>query len=187
VQSEIAKPLLFPLLLAAGCVIAGLYGMVHDQLSYTISPEYFHAYKFQQFGIPAEHHDRVGAAVVGLRASWWMGLFIGLPVLLVARGLPDRRTYLTRSLIAFGVVALTALVVGLGGLIWAAATIRSPGDVPENWVLPGVADTVAFAHVGIMHNASYLGGLLGIVTGIIYLWIVRLRVAGRRNTGAGCP
>jgi hypothetical protein len=153
--------------------------MVHDQLSYTVSTDYFHAFKFQQFAIPAEDHNRLGAAIVGFRASWWMGLVIGLPVLLVARGLPDRRTYLTRSLIAFGVVALTALVVGLGGLIWATLTIRSIDDVPENWVLPSVADPVAFARVGVMHNTSYLGGLFGIVTGVVYLWITRLRLAGR--------
>ena len=46
------KILLFPLLLAAGCIISGLYGAFHNQISYTVSPDYFHAFKFDQFGIP---------------------------------------------------------------------------------------------------------------------------------------
>jgi hypothetical protein len=108
-----AKIALFPVLLAAGCVIAGLYGALHDQVSYTVSPDYFHAFKFRQFAIPAELHNRLGAALVGWYATWWMGLFIGVPVLVVGLIMPDGRTYLTRSLIAFAVVAVTALAVGL--------------------------------------------------------------------------
>jgi hypothetical protein len=34
-----AKLALFPVLLAAGCVIAGVYGMLHDQISYRVSPD----------------------------------------------------------------------------------------------------------------------------------------------------
>jgi len=40
------KLALFPFLLAAGCGISGLYGAAHDQISYSISPDYFHALKF---------------------------------------------------------------------------------------------------------------------------------------------
>ena len=33
-----AKSTLFPALLAAACVVAGVYGALHDQISYTVSP-----------------------------------------------------------------------------------------------------------------------------------------------------
>ncbi|MBO0699181.1 MAG: hypothetical protein J2P46_12365 [Zavarzinella sp.] len=178
-----AKLALFPVLLAAGCVIAGLYGAVHDQVSYTVSPDYFHAFKFHQFGIPAEQHDRVGAAVVGWRASWWMGLVIGPPVLLVGLVLPDARAYLTRSLAAFAVVAATALAAGLGALAYASATVTA-ADAPGYWVPDGVADPVAFVRVGIMHSFSYLGGLFGIVTACIYLLLARVRLARRPAVAA---
>jgi len=34
---------------ALGAVLAGAYGVVHDQVTYTISPEYFTKLKFAQF------------------------------------------------------------------------------------------------------------------------------------------
>jgi hypothetical protein len=61
-----------------GALLAGLYGALHDQVSYTISPEYFTKMKFEQFhyanfGWP----QRVFASEVGFLASWWVGLFGG--------------------------------------------------------------------------------------------------------------
>src|SRR5712672_2898044 len=142
-----AKVALFPVLLVAACLTAGLYGALHDQISYSVSPDYFHTFKFHQFHIPEEYRNRVGVALVGWYASWWMGLLIGLPVLLIGLIMPDVRTYLTRSLIAFVVVAVTALAVGLGALARAWLTITA-SNLPAYWYPEDVADKVAFARVG---------------------------------------
>ena len=75
-----AKLALFPMLLAAACVVSGVYGAVHDRLSYTVSPDDFHRLVFHQFRIPVGLHTRAGAALVGWHATWWMGLFIGFPL-----------------------------------------------------------------------------------------------------------
>jgi hypothetical protein len=173
-----AKFILFPLLLAAACLVAGAYGALHNQISYTVSPDYFHAFKFDQFRIPENLQSRVGASIVGWHASWWMGLLIGVPVLLIGLIMPDSRTYLTRCLVAFGVVAITALIVGLGALVWASFTI-SETSLPLFWYPSGVADKVAFARAGTMHNFSYLGGFIGIITGSLYLIIERIRLSSR--------
>src|ERR1043166_5820682 len=98
------KIALFPILLIAGCICAGLYGALHDQISYTVSPDYYFAFKFHQFAIPPALQNRVGASIVGWRASWWMGIFIGIPVLLVGMMLPNGRSYVKHSLISFCVV-----------------------------------------------------------------------------------
>ena len=63
---------------ALSAIMAGCYGMLHDQVSYTISPEYFTKMKFHQFawadiGWP----PRVFASVIGFLASWWVGLIGG--------------------------------------------------------------------------------------------------------------
>ena len=173
-----AKLILFPVLLAAACLVAGVYGMVHNQISYTVSPEYFFAFKFQQFAIPAELRGRIGAAIVGWHASWWMGLVIGVPVLLTGLIQPTWKTYLTQGLAAIAVVALTALLFGLGALAVGFITI-SPESLPDFWYPAAVADRVAFARAGTMHNFSYLGGGVGIVTGCVYLILVRLRLGAR--------
>jgi hypothetical protein len=174
------KAALFPVLLTAACLMAGLYGALHNQISYTLSPDYFHALKFHQFDIPSGLQGRVGASIVGWHASWWMGLFIGVPVLIVGLILPGWRTYLSRCLIAFAVVAGTALVVGLAALVYACLTI-TPASLPGYWYPDGVADKVAFARAGTMHNFSYLGGFLGIVTGSLYLIVEHVR--GRLRCG----
>jgi hypothetical protein len=171
------KVALFPALLIAACLTAGLYGALHNQVSYTVSPDYFHAFKFYQFGIPEGLQGRLGASIVGWRASWWMGLFIGVPVLLVGLILPGWKLYLSRCLIAFTVVAGTALLVGLGALIFASFTV-SEGNLPGYWYPAQVTDKVAFARAGTMHNFSYLGGFLGIVTGSLYLVWERVRRGG---------
>ena len=49
----------FHVLLAAGCLNAGVYGALHNQISFTVSPDYFFAFKFRQFGIPEEFRDRL--------------------------------------------------------------------------------------------------------------------------------
>jgi hypothetical protein len=45
------KILTISLLAVAACLLAGVYGILHDQLTYTISPEYNTKFKFYQFGL----------------------------------------------------------------------------------------------------------------------------------------
>ena len=59
---------------------------------------------------------------------------------------------------AFAVVAGTALAVGLGALLWAACTLSDSFDM-----------------AGTMHDFSYLGGFLGILTASGYLIWVRVK------------
>jgi hypothetical protein len=170
----VVKVALFPWLLASACLIAGLYGALHNQISYTVSPDYFFAFKFHQFGITVDLQCRLGASLVGWYASWWMGLIIGVPVLLVGLVCPTWETYVRRSFIAFAIAALTALVVGLGALVYGYFTIAE-GSSPGFWYPEGIADHVSFARAGNMHNFSYLGGSLGIITASAYLIVARLR------------
>jgi hypothetical protein len=183
------KLALVPFLLFAACLMAGLYGAVHNQISYTVSPEYFHAFKFRQFEIPAEHHDRLGAAIVGWEASWWMGFIIAVPLLIVGLIIPGWQNYLRCSLLAFAVAAGTALVFGLGALVFAILTIDTidATHLPPYWYPESLKRPVTFAWAGSMHNASYLGGFLGIVTGLLSLIVVQSRAARRARMAAAGP
>ncbi len=171
-----------PPLVVLGCLIAGTYGALHDQVSYTASPDYFHAFKFIQFRISPHLQDRLGAAIVGWTATWWMGPIIGIPLLVVGLAIPGWRAYLRCILTSYGAAALTALLVGFGALAAAYATLP-PENLPAFAFPEGVGDRVAFARVGIMHNFSYLGGGVGILTGLAYLIWARWRI-GRRTTSS---
>lgn len=165
------KILVYLGMLIFAALIAGAYGMIHDQISYSISQEYFTRFKFHQFGIPwAEQSPRRGAALVGFMATWWMGVLVGLPLGLFSFRFPTP-TMLARQLaIAFVIVISVALLTGLLGLGFATIIVNQNSiDDYQRFVRPDVQDPIQFVRVGFMHNASYLGGLLGLIAGIIYL------------------
>lgn len=169
------KLALAPVLLLCGCVFAGLYGIVHDQLTYTISPDYFHAFKFHQFQLDESLRNRVGVALIGWLATWWMGCLIGIPIMSVGWIFAEPRSYAKHSLIAFAIAAATALLIGIGALTYGLLSI-GPERLPDFWYPEGPIDRVAFARVGTMHNFSYLGGFTGIFVAIAYLAIARKRL-----------
>jgi hypothetical protein len=170
---------MLPALVAVGCVIAGAYGALHDQLSFTISPDYFYAFKFHQFEIPHALQNRLGAALVGWLATWWVGAIAAIPLAIVAARFPDLRSGRRHALIAFAIVAATAVAFGLGALLYGTLTFTN--DNLPNFGYPAeVADRVAFARVGALHNYGYLGGLVGIFAGLAYLAIARWRLRGVR-------
>ena len=101
---------------ALGAVLAGCYGALHDQISYTISPEYFTKVKFEQFryadfGWP----PRIMVSEVGFLASWWVGMIGGWILARVGLDqLPaDKRK--KDIAIAFSIVFITALLFGIVG------------------------------------------------------------------------
>lgn len=154
-------------------VIAGLYGILHNQLSYTVSPEYFTKFKFIQFGLTdVPWPERVRASVVGFLASWWMGIPIGLIV--GAGGFLQRDARQMQLALAWSLVVLVAvtLLIGLAGLLVGWVFTRNPANVDRltNFVRPGVENPRAFLCAGFMHDASYLGGVLGIPAA----WVLHL-------------
>jgi hypothetical protein len=111
-----------------GAVVAGCYGALHDQVSYSICPEYFTKLKFRQFsyadfGWP----PRLFASEVGFLSTWWAGLIagwflarVGLAELPAAR----RWSWTVRS---FAIVLAVAALAGLVGAALGAAVTRD-GD-----------------------------------------------------------
>ena len=176
------KLVLLPPLVVLACLAAGIYGMAHDQLSYTVSPDYFHHLKFQQFGIGEHFHDRVGAAIVGWGATWWMGLVVGLPLSVVGLIIRGRRAYLLAVCKSFVLAIGTAVALGLAGLVFAKANTLTYWH--RNYPFPeGVTDQEAFLEVGMMHNASYIGGGLGLLGGLVYLLVAGFKQRRERTAG----
>lgn len=152
--------LVFVILCILAALAAAAFGALHNQLSFTVGPDYFHHIKFPQFGIenlPA----RVGAAWVGIQASWWMGPMIGLPAFVYGlAAIPPPRPFLAAGLRAIArVILLTALAALLG---LAAALYLGPHPQLLAAVrIPEGADVTEILRAGLMHDASYLGGALG--------------------------
>ncbi len=160
---------LLVLTIMTSALLAGVYGILHDQLTYAISPEYFTKFKYAQFGFePAWFGgDRPTVAVIGLLATWWVGAFIG--AVLGALGLlfPSAAAMRRAIVRAVGLVYCTAIAAGGAGFLYGKYHLAAVG---VNWWLP--ADLVHksdFITVGSIHNFSYMGGLAGLLIGALYL------------------
>lgn len=157
----------------AGALLAGVYGMGHDQITYTISPEYFtklkfHQYKAADFGLG----NRVFVSTIGFLASWWVGLVIGW--FLARRLVPgqDRRRAYRQVMLGFSLVLGCGLLFGILG--WLLGSWGDSDSDFSNWDTITqrlkISDVPAFVQVAYIHNASYLGGLVGF---LLSLWLIR--------------
>jgi hypothetical protein len=144
------------------CVIAGCYGSLHNQVTYSLSPDYFHAFKFLQFKIPPELQNRVGASIVGWNATWWLGLIIG-PPLIISLKRPGIGIPIAAYCRCLAVVIVVAIFCGL--LAYGIGKQIVTGNPVEWWTPANVVDPIAFNRVGFIHDGSYLGGVVGFIVG----------------------
>ena len=170
------------LILIIAPILGGAYGIVHDQITYSISEEYYTKFKFIQFGLQnwgmgqnvgtekspeiIFQNPRFGAAIIGTLATWWVGLIIGIFLGLI--GLIHRNGKEMLKATSKSIVLTTgiALLTGLIGLLYGKLFLVGN---PPNWYLPdNLIERGTFIMVGSMHNFSYLGGLIGLIFGIIF-------------------
>ena len=149
-----------------GCLIAGTYGVIHDQVTYSIGPEYFTQFKYEQFRwANFGWSDRFFVGCIGFLATWWVGLIVAW--ILTRRMLPNQSFSVAakKILAGFGVVFLTGFAtgaIGYGyGLYLGPEADYSRYD--KVFKAMGVTDAWAFLRVAYIHNAGYLGGLIGLV------------------------
>lgn len=168
----------FALYLMLAIVAAGLFGALHDQISYSVSQEYFTRFKFVQFGmedpgLPA----RLRVAEIGFLASWWMGIPIGL--LAGAAGFLQPTPALMRRALLWSLPLIVGftLAFALGGLAYGFLQTRD-FDLTEyaGWFIPeGLEQPRRFLCAGYMHNAAYLGGALAIPLAWVFHGLLRWR------------
>lgn len=151
-------------------VAAGLFGALHNQLSFSVGSSYFYDVKFTQFGINPDIPPRLGAAQVGWMASWWMGLFMALPAMLIGlMRAPGPRRYFRLGLELIGLAMCITLLGSFCGLSLAYITDLNAlvARLPN---LDAFSDPVGFARAGLMHEGTYIGGAVGGLTAAILMW-----------------
>lgn len=161
-RADLAKALRLALM---GALIAGTFGILHDQVTYTISPEYFTRMKFDQFkvwdfGFP----PRVFVGEIGFLATWWVGL---IAAWFLARIALPKFEFPARS-VRRAMLAIVGFVVCLGILAYflGPSMLENRRGWRESLECMGVTDPVAFQRVAAIHLAGYAGALIG--------WIVAM-------------
>jgi len=164
------------LIVLISIILASVSGIFHNQISYSISNEYFTKFKLEQFGLEA-YPDTVGMTIgmVGIWSTWWFGLLIGLINGIVGLFQPTAKM-MWKS--AFGATIRTlGIAIGFGILgILVGQFIIS--NLNANWNLPAdLTDRKSFLTAGTVHNFSYIGGIIGLIYGII----VQLKIKKKAN------
>ena len=148
------------LLSLVGALIAGCFGIIHDQLTYTISPEYFTRMKFDQFrGADFGFPPRIFVAEIGFLATWWVGL---IAVWFLSRiALPKFKSPVQKVTRAIAIMLGITIFCGLAGYFLGPLWFGNRFVWRETLKSFGVTDVVAFNRVAAIHLGSYAGGLLG--------------------------
>src|SRR6202521_2478913 len=99
-----------------GSLLSGLYGILHDQATYSISHEYFTRLKFLQFhyaniGLP----PRVFVAEIGFLATWWVGFFAAWFIARITVPSFPRATAFRHSAHGFLIILLCAFAASIVG------------------------------------------------------------------------
>jgi hypothetical protein len=158
------------LLLGCATFAAAVFGALHNQLSFSVGPTYFTALKFDQFAIASDTPPRLGAALVGIQASWWMGPLIALPAFLLGFAtVPRSETYLAAGIGAIGLVIVLATLAALMGLVGGIGA-EATGILDTYLTLPEGPTRADFYRAGFMHDASYVAGALGL---LVAFWPMR--------------
>ncbi len=173
----------FILVLIIAPIIAGIYGIINDQITYTISPEYYTKFKFIQFNLIGNwslgenigtinspeiklENPRIGASIVGFLATWWVGLIIALVLGVLGLFYKDYKLMLKIILKSFLMVTLVSFIIGISGLLYGKMFLINNRP---NWYFPdNLMDFDNFIMVGSMHNFSYMGGIIALIIGVIY-------------------
>lgn len=168
---------------------ASLFGILHDQITYSISPEYYTHFKFLQFEFTYSHSTavskpRVLVALIGIMATIGFGLLTGLIVgsfgFWMKKRSPSLRIKLQSLMVVLKITLITSLIgFGIGQLVISGifidfiisipALIGGQGGSPElTEAAHQVKDIKSFFLVGLIHTFSYIGGFAGIAYACFY-------------------
>ena len=167
------------------CIIAAVcYGIAHDQVTARVCVEYFTVGHPPVFGTDNPTLLGIGWGII---ATWWVGLLLGVPLAVIARGgARPRRSAdsLVRPIVyLLGVMTLSAFVAGAAGWLLAssgAVFLVGPiaRELPPDRHVPFLADMWA-------HSASYLVGLIGGIVVIVGVWRSRGRASAAQGPEPG--
>lgn len=153
--------------LTLAVLLSVAYGVVNDQLTVTLSPEYFSVFKQRQFGPILDAFGltdaptRVQAVAVGAAATWWFGGLLGITLGAFALSHCSTLDFLRLVLRVLAAAAIFSVAAGFAAFLLWPLVRPTPADWP---FLVGIADARSAWAVGWWHNGGYAGAVIGTLT-----------------------
>jgi len=114
---------------------------------------------------------RLGVAFVGFYATWWVGLIVGAVIGSSAVFLYTGSALRHMIVKALGLNLLFAITFAFVGFVAGKYFINVPANIGGAIVTGDIMDLESFVNVGLIHYASYIGGLVGLV--VASIWVIR--------------
>jgi hypothetical protein len=164
--------------IAVTCVVAAiLYGIVHDQFTARICIEYFTVFHPPLFHTQSPTLLGIGWGIV---ATWWVGVFFAVPMILAARAgsRPALRAseLLTPISSLLAVMAASAVLFGIAGYV-----LARKGVLDTDWLTFSASPAMRYRFMADWwaHTASYAAAFVGGVVLCVMTYRRRLRLRVR--------
>ncbi len=155
------------LLIFIGTLAACVYGILHDQITYSISEEFYTKIRFAQNEIP-QSESWWGVTKVAVLNTWKIGLIISFTLSCTGLIHPTNKALFKYTVQAFfismGVAAVLTSIGYLNGLFNQNALEKLPNTILHK---------DDFLLVQSIHNFTYIGGLIGMFVGIYWQFYKR--------------
>ena len=172
----IKKLLTLILVALIASAIAGIYGVINDQITFTISSEYYTKYIFLQYNLVQVEgdsriiHPRILVVLVTFFSTWWFPLTSGLIIVIFNLIQNTWQKLFKTSFLAIMIAILITIISEIIGLIVGFLIFaKLPKSyfiwcfIPEN-----LQNFDNYISVGSMEVFSFIGGILGLLVGIFY-------------------
>ncbi len=158
--------------LVVATIASVVYATIHDQITSTISPEYFWYAK----NLASDPRPfRIAVAVLAVKASYWVGLVIGTAMLVANNPSPRRPQLLYPTMFRLMAWPFALAVVG-AILLGVLSVFFDVGHHANALAIAGSKAANNFLVVWGVHLGSYVGGFGGCIVAVAAI-VVRRRSA----------
>jgi hypothetical protein len=173
----IKKLLTIILVALIASAIAGIYGVINDQITFTISSEYYTKYRFLQYNLVQVEgdsriiHPRVLVVLIAFLSTWWLPLISGLIIIIFNLIQNTWKMLLKTSVLAMLISILITVFSAIIGFILGSLIIsKLPKYYFADWcfIPDKLNDYENYITAGTMDVFNSFGGFLGLIVAIFY-------------------
>jgi len=150
-------------LLILAPMLASFYGFIHDQITFSISEEFFTKFRFKDYDMPHTWHPRAKAGMIGILNAWQTGIPFGIILTMVGRIHKNNHKLLFYTFYAYLLTFFFSFAFSMIAIYMPAASdmLAIRKNLPAD-----ILDPVSFQRVETINNYGYIGGIIGMLMGI---------------------